>query len=91
MKKYIIIIILGGLIWYVHSINPIFEDHMDLIDPDTSYESVIWDDLQYKDYSLFSATSSRKKLSMVSFGLCKYVKVVDEEWAAQQDRRKDEN
>jgi len=88
MKKYIIILILGGLVWYVHYINPTLEDHMDAIDPEISYDAAFWDDLEYKDYSLVSFTNSRKKIAMVSFGLCKYVKVVDEEWAEQQVKGK---
>ncbi len=91
MKKYIIIAILCGIVWYVHYINPAFEDHMDIIGPETSYDSPIWDDLVYKDYAIASFTNSRRKISMVSFGICKYVKVVDEDWAEQEGKRKGSN
>lgn len=90
MKKIIIILVICGIIWFIHSINPTIEDHMDLIDPELSYESAVWDDLEYKDYFVASFTGSRKKGSMVTFGLCKYVKLVDEEWLAKQRPTKQE-
>ncbi len=91
MKKYIIIAILCGIVWYIHYINPTFEDHMDFIDAETSYDAAMWEDLDYKDYALVSFTNSRKKISMVSFGLCNYVKVVDEDWAEKQGKGKGSN
>ena len=82
MKKFIVIAILVGLVWFIHYLNPSFDNHKAAISPETALDSEFWDDLQYKDYYLVSFTNNDKG-TMVSFGLCKYVNVVDEEWASE--------
>jgi hypothetical protein len=80
------ILILAGVIWFVHTINPGFNDHKRAIAPDTLSSSEMWHNLAYKDYFVLSFTNGLPKESMVSFGLCGFVRIVDEEWAAKNKK-----
>ncbi|MDF1580678.1 MAG: hypothetical protein P1P74_07830 [Desulfuromonadales bacterium] len=81
VKRFLIFAAFVGSIWFVHSINPTFDDHMDRIQPEGMTQQINWDDLIYTDLYFLSFTKSYQKQSMVSFGLCRYVNVVDDEWA----------
>jgi hypothetical protein len=79
MQKVILALVIAGLVWFMHDINPDFDAHKEMILPDAPLESEIWDELEYKDYFLISFTRADRG-TMVSAGLCNYIKVVDEEW-----------
>jgi len=83
LKKLIAVVIVIGLFWGLHYINPSFDDHKSAISPDSSFENELWDELVYKDYYIISFTNSAKG-TMVSFGLTKYVNVVDKEWGLEE-------
>lgn len=84
MKNLIIILVLVGALFVLKYINPTFEDHQSSISTEIQLNSPLWDNLEYKDYFVASFTSDIKKGSMVSLGFCKYIKVVDDEWGAEQ-------
>ena len=86
MKSIIIIVVAAGFLFLVNYINPKFDDHKSAISTEIKLDSPVWENLEYKDFFVASFTSNVSKGSMVSFGLCKFVKVVDTEWAAQQNK-----
>ena len=81
LKRFLIFVSFCGAIWFVHSTNPIFDDHMDMIQPEEMTQQINWDDLVYTDLLFLSFTKSASMNTLVSFGLCRYVNVVDDEWA----------
>lgn len=85
MKNIIIIIAVIGFIFFLNYINPEFDDHKSEISSGIKLDSPVWENLIYKDFAVVSFTSNASNGSMVSFGLCKYVKVVDDEWISQQN------
>ena len=81
---FIIIAIAAGLSY----LNPRFEDHKLALSPDIEIDAPVWDGLQFKDYFVVSFTSDTAiGGSMVSYGLCNYVKVVDEEWVTNRRKK----
>ena len=86
MKSIIIILIAAGFLFLLNHINPKFDDHKFTISTEIKLDSPVWENLKYKDFFVASFTSNASKGSMVSFGLCKYVKVVDTEWITQQNK-----
>ncbi len=40
-----------------------------------------WENLEFLDWALVTATQDKQKQSLVSFGIVKWVKVVDTDWA----------
>jgi len=85
MRNIIIIIAVIGLLFLLNYINPKFDDHKSAISTEIKLDSPVWENLIYKNFALASFTSNASKGSMVSFGFCKYVKVVDDEWVSQQN------
>jgi hypothetical protein len=85
MKNTAIIILAIGFLFLLNHINPEFDDHKSAISTEIKLDSPVWKNLTYKDFVVASFTTSASKGSMVSFGLCKYVKVVDDEWVLQQN------
>jgi hypothetical protein len=84
MKGVVIILLLAGFVYLLHYINPTFEEHKAAISTQIAADSPLWDKLNYKDYVVVSFTSGTEKSSMVTFGLCKFVKLVDKEWAEKK-------
>ena len=85
MKNIIILIILVGFVFLINYINPKFDDHKYAISTELDLDNPVWENLEYKDFFVASFTSNVDKGSMVSFGLCKFVKVVDEEFVPTSD------
>ncbi len=40
-----------------------------------------WDNLEFRDWTIATATQDKEKHSMVSFGIATWVKIVDTDWA----------
>ena len=87
MKGIIGIVVFAGLLYFINYINPKFDDHKDAISTEIAFDSPVWENLEYKDFFVASATSNATKGSMVSFGLLKFVKVVDTDWINQQSKQ----
>ena len=85
MKYILIILVAAGFLFLLNYINPKFDDHKTAISTEIKLDSPVWENLEYKDFFVASFTSSASKGSMVSFGLCQFVKVVDNEWILQQN------
>ena len=85
MKYIVIIVVLAGFLFLLNYINPKFDDHKSAISAEIELDSPVWGNLEYKDFFVASFTSNVSKGSMVSFGLCRFVKVVDDEWILQQN------
>lgn len=81
VKRLLIFLAFAGGVWFVQSINPTFDDHADMIQPESMVQQVDWDNLIYSDLFFLSLTKSAKTQTLVSFGFCNYVNVVDDEWA----------
>ena len=89
MGKYIFGVIVIAIVAGLHFINPSFEEHKLALATELATDAPVWDGLNYKDYFLVSFTSDIEMGgSMVSYGLCKYVKVVDEEWVTNNTKKK---
>lgn len=86
MKNILIIVILAAFVFCLHYINPKIDDHKSAIASEMKLDNQVWKNLKYKDFFVASTTSSASKGSMVSFGFCKYVKVVDTDWFARQNK-----
>ena len=80
MKKILIAIIIIAAIWFLHRENPTFNEHKTAISKGGRVAEARWDDLEFKNYLLLSFTQSHSRRSMVSFGICTYVRVLDDEW-----------
>ncbi len=87
MKNIIIIVVIAGILFLFNYINPKFDDHKQAISTEIKLDSPVWENLNYKDFFVASFTSNAEKGSMVSFGLCTYVKVVDTEWIITQQEK----
>lgn len=85
MKNIIIVVVAAAFLFLLNFINPKFDDHKSLISTETKLDSPVWENLEYKDFFVASTTSNAQKGSMVSFGFCKFVKVIDLKWFAQQN------
>lgn len=85
MRNIIIIIAVIGLLFFLNHINPKFDDHKSAISTEIKLDSPVWENLIYKNFAIASFTSNAGNGSLVSFGLCKFVKVVDYEWVSQQN------
>ena len=85
MKFIVVIVLAAGLLFLLNYINPTFDDHKSAISAEIKLDSPVWGNLKYKDFFVASFTSNDSKGSMVSFGLCRFVKVVDDEWVSQQN------
>ncbi len=85
MKYIVIIVVMAGFLFLLNYINPKFDDHKSAISTEIEFDSPVWENLEYKDFFVASFTSNASKGSMVSFGLCQFVKVVDDEWILQQN------
>ena len=89
MKNKLIILAIIGLVFFLYRSNPSFEDHIEKIGSDLPENSSISEEVEekirgkltYKDYSIISATQSRERGTMVSVGIMRKVKVVNETWA----------
>jgi len=85
MKYIVIIVVVAGFLFLLNYINPKFDEHKSAISAEIKLDSPVWENLEYKDFFVASFTSNASKGSMVSFGLCRFVKVVDDEWILQQN------
>ena len=89
MRKKFIILVIIGFIFFLYRSNPDFENHIakissDLLENSSISEEVdekIREGLEYKNYSICSATQSKEKGTMVSVGILRRVKVVNDKWA----------
>ena len=86
MKSIVILVVAAGFLFLLNYINPKFDDHKSAISTEIKLDNPVWENLKYKDFFVASFTSNASKGSMVSFGLCKYVKVVDTEWSTSQEK-----
>ncbi len=90
MSKYIFVVIVIAIVGGLHFINPTFEEHKLALSSELATDDPIWDGLNYKDYFLVSFMSDVEMGgSMVTYGLCKYVKVVDEEWVTNHTKKRE--
>lgn len=93
MKKLLILIILLAPLVFAYYHKPPFSKHQEkiylaAIKKETSVDEAIyampqWDDLEFVDWLIFTATREKKLYSLVSFGLVNHVVVIDSDWATK--------
>ncbi len=91
MKKLLVAILVAAPFVYAYYHKPPFSMHQDKIyrdvaKPGTTIDEAVyslpaWDELEFKDWFVFTATRDKKLYSLVSFGLVDHVMVVDSDWA----------
>jgi hypothetical protein len=89
-KRLLIIAILIAPFVYAYREKPLLDDHKVRIyqlagnseEPlkDAQLELPAWDGLEYVDWMVITGTRDKEKQSLVSFGIVKYIKVVDTDW-----------
>jgi hypothetical protein len=89
-KKIIIIAILVAPFVFAYKTKPTLDDHKTKIyqlagsteDPLKGEQLALpeWDGVEFVDWVFITGTRNKEKQSLISFGLCKYVKVVDTDW-----------
>lgn len=93
IKRFIILAILLAPLVYAYRERPLFDVHKTKIyaqasnaDEPVQEEQLSlpqWDGLEFIDWNIVTATRDKSKQSMVSFGIVKYIVVVDSDWAPQ--------
>jgi hypothetical protein len=91
MKKYLILALIIAPFVYASYHKPPFAKHQEKIylvayGPETAIDDAVytlpeWDELDFSDWFIFTATRDKKVYTMVSFGLADHVFVVDTDWA----------
>ena len=90
IKRLLIMAILIAPFVYAYREKPLLDDHKTMIyqlAADTgetvSEEQLalpIWDGLEYIDWVIVTCTRDKTNLSLVSIGIVKYIKLVDDDW-----------
>jgi hypothetical protein len=89
MKNKLILLVIFGCIFLLYRTNPDFDNHVSKIgsvlletsDVTEEPDEQLREGLEYKDYTICSATQNKKRGTMVSIGIFRTVKVVDTQWA----------
>ena len=90
MMKKILLIVLFGALWWVHTNRPTLRDHQEKIyllanGPESGFDDAElslpqWDKLEFKDWFLLTATQDKDKFAIVSVGIPRYVRIIDTDW-----------
>ena len=86
----LVFIILLAAIWLAHSTRPPLEDHLQRIytlanGPEATFGEAEkslpqWEQVEFKDWYLLTATQDKEKKNLISVGIPKYVRVLDLDW-----------
>ena len=96
MKNKLILLVIFGCIFLLYRTNPGLDDHVSKIgsvlletsDITEEADEQLKEGLDYKDYTICSATQNKKRGTMVSIGIFRSVKVVDKQWAVKYLKKK---
>ncbi len=89
MKKLFLLLLIAPFVFAYYN-KPTLNDHKARIyTAATQAESAAdddlarpeWDNLEFLDWTIVTATRDKQKQSLVSFGIVKWVKVADTDWA----------
>lgn len=91
MKKWIIIALFLAPFVYANYKKPLILKHQQAIyqsavAPELTVDEAVyalpqWEGLEFVDWKFVTATRDKNKQTLVSYGICDYIKVVDKEWA----------
>ena len=100
MKKLLIAVLVLAPFVYAYYHKPPFRQHQERIYLDARqtettvdeavYELPEWDELEFADWFIFTATREKKLYTLVSFGVIDHVFVVDSDWAPKTFKLKAE-
>jgi hypothetical protein len=90
MKKILFLIVIAAAFLFAAYKKPLLDDHKTKIytaatGADTAVNNAIlalpeWENLEFCDWVIFTATKDKEKHSMVSYGIVSYIKVTDPDW-----------
>lgn len=90
MKKWLIILLIAGVFYYVHENRPTQLMHQQTLYANATGEEASeevlamaeWNKLNFRDFLIVTTLSDVDQFNLVSYGYLNRVKVVDTEWIA---------
>ena len=91
MKKWLIILLIAGGIYYLHEKRPTQEMHQQTLyfkaTGEMPSEEILagreWEKLHLRDFIIVTTFSDVDQFNLVSYGYLNRVKIVDKEWTAK--------